>query len=92
MPSLVLFVRPHLSVSLNHWNRTTYAYDKLRQLTGATNPDGSESDYVLDPVGNSESLTRGGTTTSYAYDGADRLTSASVSGLPSSRGGRPLVA
>lgn len=57
---------------------TSYAYDKLDQLTKETRPDGTIYEYTYDTVGNrlSMKVTKDGTTTTttYSYDDADQLT------------------
>jgi YD repeat-containing protein len=55
-------------------NSTSYGYDPLNRLTGASSPTGTTS-YGYDAAGNLTSVTDGnGNTTSYSYDAANRLT------------------
>lgn len=54
----------------------TYAYDRLYRLTSAAGGPLGATSYTYDPVGNRLSRTRGGASTSYAYDRADRISSA----------------
>jgi RHS repeat-associated protein len=51
---------------------TTYAYDRLYQLTGVRAP-GQETSYTYDPVGNRLSVTSGGQTTSHGYNKLDEV-------------------
>jgi RHS repeat-associated protein len=57
-----------------------FAYDRLYRLTSVAGPDGSRS-YTYDPAGNRLSRVVSGTSTSYTYDRADRLTSAGSAGV-----------
>ncbi|HEU5314746.1 MAG TPA: RHS repeat-associated core domain-containing protein [Chloroflexota bacterium] len=52
----------------------SYTHDALYRLTGVTYADGTLQGYTYDPAGNRLTKTQGGTTTTYAYDNADRLT------------------
>jgi RHS repeat-associated protein len=56
----------------------TYGYDVLHRLTSETRTGtyANTLSYVLDAVGNWTSRTVNGTTTSYTYDSADRITAA----------------
>ena len=67
--------------------RTLYSYDMMSQLTDVTDPTGATTAYPYAPTGNRTSLTRGGTTTQYAYDGADRLQSAGATAYTSDDNG-----
>jgi RHS repeat-associated protein len=62
-----------------------YSYDDLYRLTGESIVDGVNgnrtSTYVYDKVGNRQTKTVNGTTTTYAYDGNDRLLNEKVSGV-----------
>jgi RHS repeat-associated protein len=58
---------------------TAYGYDKLRRLTSSSGPDGAPT-YGYDPVGNRTSKVLG-TTTTYTYDRADRMTAAGTMGV-----------
>lgn len=53
---------------------TTYAYDKLNQLTDETKPDNSHISYAHSADGELQSITENGATTQYSYDAAGRLT------------------
>ena len=53
---------------------TSYDYDQLYRLTGATDPDVSTA-YTYDPVGNRLTMVRG-SSTAYTYDRADRILTA----------------
>jgi RHS repeat-associated protein len=54
---------------------TTYSYDRLNRITGATGP-GLTRSYAYDVNSNRTSKTENGATTSYTYNNADMLTSA----------------
>jgi RHS repeat-associated protein len=54
-------------------NTTTYSYDRLNRLTGEAFPGGRTNGYTYDANGNLASVTDGGGTVSYTYDGADRV-------------------
>jgi RHS repeat-associated protein len=56
---------------------TTYSYDKLYRLIGASGP-AATTGYTYDPVGNRSSKLLGGTT-NYTYDRADRIITAGSS-------------
>ena len=56
---------------------TTYTYDAADELTSLSNPAGAETDYTYDAAGRQ---TAAGAD-SFAYDDANRLTSASVGGV-----------
>jgi RHS repeat-associated protein len=62
-----------------------YSYDDLYRLTGESIVDGVNgnrtSTYVYDKVGNRQTKTVNGTTTTYAYDGNDRLLNENVGGV-----------
>jgi RHS repeat-associated protein len=55
---------------------TAYGYDRLHRLTSAVVTGGDSTSYAYDPVGNRLTRTRNGIPTGYAYDRADRITSA----------------
>ena len=55
---------------------TSYGYDALGRLTGASYPNGDSVAYAYDAVGNRTGLTVNGATTTSAFDAADRLTQA----------------
>ena len=55
------------------------APDRLYRLTEAIGPEGPAT-YEYDAVGNRVSMTRGGATTTYDYDRADRITRAGPTG------------
>ena len=56
----------------------SYGYDKLYRLTTASGGPAGATSYTYDPVGNRLTRTRAATTTTYAYDRADRITSATT--------------
>jgi RHS repeat-associated protein len=62
-----------------------YSYDDLYRLTGESIVDATNgnrtSTYVYDKVGNRQTKTVNGTTTTYSYDGNDRLLNEKVSGV-----------
>jgi RHS repeat-associated protein len=64
-----VFVHTQPAVAL-----TSYGYDRLYRLLGAGGPDGAPA-YTYDPAGNRTSMTLG-SSTSYTYDRADRISSA----------------
>jgi len=53
-----------------------YGYDHLYRLTSASGGPAGATTYSYDPLGNRLSRVRNSTTTSYAYDRGDRITSA----------------
>lgn len=53
----------------------TCTYDYLYRLTSVTYPGPTTTSYALDAVGNRNSMTVAGNTTTYAYDDNDRITS-----------------
>jgi RHS repeat-associated protein len=61
-----------------------YTYDDLYRLTGESIVDGTNgnrtSTYVYDKVGNRQTKTVNGTTTTYSYDANDRLLNEKVAG------------
>jgi YD repeat-containing protein len=59
---------------------STYAYDRLYRLTSASEPVTGTTTYTYDPVGNRLTRVRG-STTSYTYDRADRITAAGATSL-----------
>jgi RHS repeat-associated protein len=65
-------------ISLTRQVSTGYVYDRLSRLTRADSPNGPQS-YIYDPVGNRLSRFSETATTAYAYDKADRITSAGYS-------------
>jgi YD repeat-containing protein len=56
----------------------TYGCDKLYRLTSASGGPAGATSYTYDPVGNRLIRTRNSVTTTYAYDRADRITSAAT--------------
>lgn len=57
----------------------TYTDDRLSRLTAVTGPDGART-YTYDPVGNRTPKVLG-SSTSYTYDRADRITAAGATAL-----------
>ena len=60
-------------------NAFTYTLDRLSRLSAVTGPDGPRS-YGYDPAGNRTSKTAG-TSTTYTYDRADRMTAAGATSI-----------
>lgn len=54
----------------------TYGYDRLYRLTSASGGPAGSTSYTYDPVGNRATRVRSSVTTTYAYDRADRISSA----------------
>jgi RHS repeat-associated protein len=50
---------------------TTYDWNARHELTAIHRPDGSTEEFAYDPLGRRVSVTDGGHTTSYVYDGAN---------------------
>ncbi len=55
---------------------TEYIYNALDELTAETIPGVESTSYTYDALGNRASITQRGVTTTYNYDGADRLSAA----------------
>ncbi|ABC28911.1 Rhs family protein [Hahella chejuensis KCTC 2396] len=66
------------SATVTHQGKTettTYLYDTLNRLSKVIDPQGGETLYAYDAVGNRESVTQAnGQTTAYVYDALNRLT------------------
>ncbi|ABC28923.1 Rhs family protein [Hahella chejuensis KCTC 2396] len=66
------------SATVTHQGKTettTYLYDALNRLSKVIDPQGGETLYAYDAVGNRESVTQAnGQTTAYIYDALNRLT------------------
>ncbi|WP_438435378.1 DUF6531 domain-containing protein [Gorillibacterium sp. sgz500922] len=65
----------------NNEKQTAYAYNSLQQLVDVQNPDGTQSHYEYDAVGNRLLRTSGGLQTSYQYDPNNRLTKVTSSNV-----------
>lgn len=55
-----------------------YGYDRLYRLTSASGGPAGSTTYTYDPVGNRLTRTRGSVATTYSYDRADRIASATT--------------
>jgi len=55
---------------------STYTYDDLYRLTGATYPNADVQSYTFDAQGNRLTKVHNSVTTNYSYDDADQMTAA----------------
>lgn len=70
---------------------TAYTYDKLNRLLSVREPDGTVEAYTYDAAGNRLTRTRGGVTTTYEHDAANRLTKVNGRDLIYDEDGNPLI-
>lgn len=75
------------SITDESGQQSTFTYDDLDRITQEEHPQKGATSYAYDPAGNRTSMTEGSTTSSYAYDAAERMLSAGSTTFSHDRNG-----